>query len=43
MGWWLAYVAAKTVEHTNFGDESTANIMPLLFPDGGGLQVTIQF
>jgi hypothetical protein len=43
MGWWLAYVAAKTVEHTNFGDKSTAHIMPLLYPDGGGLQVSIQF
>jgi hypothetical protein len=43
MGWWLAYVAAKSVEHTNFGDKSTAHIMPLLYPDGGGLQVSIQF
>jgi hypothetical protein len=43
MGWWLAYVAAKTVEHTNYGNESTAHIMPLIYSDGGGLQVSIQF
>ena len=43
MGWWLAYVATRTVEYTNIGDESTTRIMPVFYPDGGGLQVSIKF
>lgn len=43
MGWWLAYVAAKTVEYTDLGQEASVRVVPLLYPDGGGLQVNIQF
>ncbi|MDH4126272.1 MAG: phosphatase PAP2 family protein [Gammaproteobacteria bacterium] len=43
MGWWLAYVSSRTVEHTNSGSGSALQFTPLLFPDGGGLQVRIQF
>jgi hypothetical protein len=43
MGWWLAYAAARTVEHTNSGRKSVVHLGPLLIPDGAGLQVRIQF
>ena len=43
MGWWLASVASRTVEHTNIGRESTVRLIPLLYPDGAGLQVSIRF
>lgn len=43
MGWWLANAAARTVEHSNFGRQSSVRLMPLLYPDGGGLQVSMRF
>lgn len=43
MGWWLAYAAARTVEHSNSGRESAWQVSPMLVPDGGGLQVSIRF
>lgn len=43
MGWWLAWAATKTVEHTNVGTESTVRIAPQLYPDGGGLQFKLRF
>jgi hypothetical protein len=43
MGWWLAYAATRTVEHTNSGRDSTVHVVPLLIPDGAGLQVRIRF
>lgn len=43
MGWWLAFVATRTVRHTNAGRASQARIAPLLYPDGGGLQFGVRF
>ena len=43
MGWWLAWVATRTVEHTNSGRDSSVQVVPVLIPDGAGLQVRIRF
>jgi len=43
MGWWLANAAARTVEHSNFGRQSSVRLLPLLYPDGGGLQFSMRF
>ncbi len=43
MGWWLAYAAARTIEQSNSGGKSPVRVLPLLVPDGGGLQVSIRF
>jgi hypothetical protein len=43
MGWWLAHVAARSVEHSNAGPRSNVSFAPLLLPNGGGLQVRIRF
>ena len=43
LGWWLAYLAAETVDNTNRGERHTVRIMPVPYPDGGGLQITVSF
>jgi len=43
MGWWLASVASATVAHTNAARPSNVRLMPLLYPDGAALQVSIRF
>lgn len=43
MGWWLAYQASGSVEQTNRDRQHNFRIMPMPYPDGAGLQVSITF
>ena len=43
LGWWLAYLATETVEHTNLGEQRRVRVIPVPYPDGGGVQVTVRF
>ena len=43
LGWWIAYVSAETIEHTNNGSDSGMQIVPVAYTDGGGLQLAFAF
>jgi len=43
LGWWLAYLATETVEHTNREQVLETRVMPIAYADGGGVQITFGF
>jgi hypothetical protein len=43
LGWWIAYLSAETIEHTNIGHQSDMQITPVAYVDGGGVQLAFEF
>lgn len=43
MGWWLAYAATRTVRQTNLVRLSAVQVTAIPYPDGGGLQISLEF
>ena len=43
IGWWIAYVSAKSVNHTDIGRRQSISVSPVSYSDGAGLQVAFTF
>ena len=43
LGWWIAYVSAKSINHTDTAKRSAVSISPVSYSDGAGLRVAFSF